>query len=435
MRACTSARRFVVLGVLLLLPLLIASPIDARVKPPGFPIPTGMFTLRNVVTPGEYAQLKVAIASWKREHAQEPQEGEGIGALNRIEAARINLGALGEGMVVSFGNSSPPCGGTGNCPMALFVSGVKGYRLALMAGGWGYALLPSSGRVPDIAFYWNMSAGESDAQVYHYAHGQFAATCRAACTGKSSSAICAAEDKASQNAQEMRVSPAEYDALRPAVEADLEKQAPMLAAQYPFKDARALNLGGSNLALVTALALGTPGANRNCRISIYAHHYQGGFSLYGEGSYWPILDQVSGWGVARSPFSGLAGNQVSYVIARRLSPNQDELTRYTMTLTRYDSTYELTHSSRLLPDACEIVAPKSGHWPPQWNAAALVAHPVPCFKTSSLERPQTPAADTTNVSAAVQDSDGTVWAAGRLWSAGLYRWRDGGWNDVASPMP
>jgi len=413
----------VAVGVLLFLSLLTASPLGARIKPVGFEIPIRMQSLESAATPTEYAQLEVAIKTWEREHAQEQQEGEGLGDLSRIEATRVNLGPLGEGMVVSFGNSSPPCGASGNCPMTLIVHGAQGYRLAFMSDGWGYALLPSGGPVPDIAFYSHMSASESDAQVLHYAHGQFGATSSAACTaGNSSNPICAPVGNTAETTQGA-LSPAEYSALRPAVEANLQEQSPASTRRFSIDDTHGLGVFLMQLVSATAVGVGPCGVNRNCNISIYAHHRE-------DRTYWPLLRNVTGWGVASGTIIGAAPTQVAFVIARHLSADQDLLTRYVVPLATANHLGDLTRSSRLLPDACETVTPRSGHRPAQWDAAALVAQPAPCFKTTSSEQAQTPAADTTKISAVAQDGDGTVWAAGGEHSEQLYRWRDGGWSEV-----
>lgn len=429
MRLRTLTHTSVTLGVLLLLSLLAPSPLDARERPVGFEIPVTLQSLGDAVTPSEYAQLKPAIETWEREHTQELQEGMGLGDLSRIEGTRVNLGALGEGMMVSFGNSSPPCGATGNCPMALFVHGPRGYRLAVMSGGWGYALLSSGGPVPDVAFYWNMSAAESDAQAFHFVHGAFVAASGAACTDEDSrNPICAAMNKALQNARSMAVSPAEYESLRAAVKANPGKQSSPQTQQTSFDGAHAIGVFRMQLVSATAVGMGPCGANRNCDISIYARHPEGQ-------SYFPLLRNVSGWGVAGGTLLDTTPTQVAFIMARHLSPNQDLLTRYVARLATTNHLGDLNQNSQLHPDACEIVTPTSGHWPAQWDASALVSHPVPCSEGTSPEQAQTPAADTTNISAVAQDGDGTVWAAGGGRSGQLYRWKDGGWSEVPSPMP
>jgi hypothetical protein len=413
-------------GVFLVLSFLVLSPNNAQVRPTGFEIPARLLPLGNAATPGEYAQLKVAIENWQREHVQ-AQEGEGLGDLSHIQATRVKLGSLGEGVAVSSVDPGV-CGATGNCPMALFVGMPNGYRLVLMSGGWGYALLPSAGPVPDIAFYWHMSAAESDAQVFHYAHGEFVATGSAQCTAENSTnPVCAAVGNTVQTAQGA-LSPTEYDALRPAVEASLLEQSPASAQKFSFDDAHGIKVFNMQLVSATAIGMGPCGVDRNCDISIYAQHREGG-------TYWPLLRNVSGWGVTGGTLMHGFPTQVAFVVARHLSANQDLLTRYITPLATTSHFGDLTASSRLLPDACETVTPKSGQWPAEWNAAALVSQPVPCIATNSPEQSRTPPVDVTNIAAVAQDASGTVWAAGGSRSGQIYRWRNGGWSEVPGPIP
>jgi hypothetical protein len=422
-----TSTRFLAVGVFLLLSFLVLSPNDAQVRPTGFEIPARMLPLGNAVTPGEYGQLKTAIETWQREQGQTPQESAGMGDVGRIQATALKLGSLGEGMLVSSVDPAV-CGATGNCPMALFVRGANAYRLALMSGGEDYALLPSGGPVPDIAFYSHMSAFESDAQVFHYAHGEFVATSSAQCTAENSTnPICAAVGNTVQTAQGA-LSPAEYDALRPVVEANLPERSPASAQKLSFDDAHGINVFNMQLVSATAIGMGPCEVNRNCNISIYAHHREGG-------TYWPLLRNVSGWGVTGGTLMHGFPTQVAFVVARHLSANQDLLTRYVTPLATTSHFGDLTGNSRLLPDACETVTPKSGQWPAQWNAAALASQPVPCFATTSPEQARTPAVDATNIAAVAQDADGTVWAAGGSRSGQIYRWRNGGWSEVPGPIP
>ncbi len=417
-------------AVQLVLFLIVSLPAHARVRSPKFPIPFRIFPLSEAITPGELSQLEIAIRAWAQKNAQALQEGTGLGDFSEIEATRVKLGTLGDGVVVSFGNRAPPCGATGNCPMALFTRGQKGYRLRIMSGGWGYAVLPSSGPVPDIAFYSNVSVGESIAASYQYDQGKFVQAPQVDCTGKNESdPTCAAENQAMEtNTGVAAFSPAEYGALRRLVAANLKRRAPGRALHFPFDGAHAMNLRGINRSQLVAMTLGPCGVNRNCSISVYAHVEPGGW-------YWPVLSQATGWGVTGASFER-GGRQVDLVIARHLSATQDELTRYAMVLPfpAAGGFPELSPGNSFLPDACEIVTPKTGRWPARWDWAALVAKPVSCLKTALPRAAQIPAADTTSVSTVVQAGGGTVWALGSG-TSGLLRWRDGGWTDVASPLP
>ncbi len=424
MRPCTSTLRIWAIPVFLLLFALTTSSnssIDAQVRPTGFEIPIRLFPLRSAVTPGEYAQIIAAIESWRQAQAHTPEQGEDMGDLGHIQATAVKLGSLGEGMMVSSIDPAV-CGATGNCPMALLARGTNGYHLILLSGGEDYALLPSGGPVPDVVFYSHMSAFESAAQVFHYAHGEFAATSSAACTAETNSnSICAAANTGQRLQGEL--SPAEYDALRPVVEAKLPEQSAASAQKASFDDAHGINVFNA-----TAIALGPCDVNRNCTISIYAHQRQGG-------TYRPLLSNVSGWAVTGGTLMHGFPIQVAFVVARHLSANQDVLTRYVAPLATTNHAGDLTEGSRLLPDACETVTPKSGAWPAQWNAAAFVSQPAPCFATTSPEQALIPAVDSTNIAAVAQDADGTVWAAGGFRSGQVYRWRDGSWSQVPNPIP
>jgi len=276
--------------------------------------------------------------------------------------------------------------------------------------------------VPDVAFYWHMSAGQQNVARFHYADGRFVSSTAPPCTGaNSSSPVCAGLN--STGMQVSTISPADYNLLRPRVETDLQKQSPAASRRLSFDDAHAVDLLYVNQLAATAVGLGPCSIHTNCSISIYGHDYHGGC--------WPLLLDASGWGVTRaeerSPFF-----RTAFVIARNLPGNQVEFTRYSAAGT--GPSMEPPLSARLVPDACEIVSPKSGRWPAVWDASALTARPVSCFQqaapagkseTSTLE------ADITMVTQTVQDGTGTVWAVGAGPSQELYRWRDGGWTGVS----
>src|SRR5579859_5223730 len=117
-------RKFIVDAVLFFVILSSNSLAYSSVKPVGFAIPSRIQPLGEAVTPREYAQLRQAIEAWERKGAADLAEGAGLGHFNDIRANRVRLGALGEGMVVSFAG----CGATGNCPMAVFVHGAQSFR-------------------------------------------------------------------------------------------------------------------------------------------------------------------------------------------------------------------------------------------------------------------------------------------------------------------
>lgn len=325
-----------------------------------FLIPPKMFPLEASATPAEYELLNPAIkANWGREEGHEEKEVgiEPRPDFDKIRAVHIPLGALGDGLVVYFDNF-PECGATGNCPIAVYVWEAKGYRRAIDAGGWGFAPLPSKGAVPDLAFYWQMSATETDAVVFHYAKGQFREQGRRPCTDQSESdPVCAAPAKTAFSS----ASPAEYKELRPAVEANLKKHSLTRSVQVLFDQAHAVNVFDQHQMVVTAIELEPCDSKHNCSISVYAH---------GDGnSYSPLLVGASGWSVSNV-------QDIETVIARHLSANRAELTKY-----RLNSIEGLGGRGQLLPRDCEDITPKGNVWPTNWDPTAFSVQPVPCSKT------------------------------------------------------
>lgn len=353
-----------VLVLFTLLILFCAASTRAQTDQPDVPIPSRIFPVGQAPTPAEYSLLESAInANWQREKARQLEIGPGLGSdFTHIYAVRIRLGALGEGMVVHF-PTSPECGATGNCPMAVYVREVDGYRRVIDTGGWGVALLPSTSAVPDLAFYSHVSADETDSAVFHYASGQFSARNGPACTNQhDSQPVCAAIATALGPAHS--TSPAEYAVLRPQVEADLERQSPALVAHLPFDQAHAIDIQFVNQMIITAIGWGSCGVNEDCRILIYAHNY-------GEKSYWLWLNNVSGWGVWREWKNG-----GRVFVARKISAIQDELTTYIAPPN--GQLRDWGPGSHLVPKFCQLITPKTDYWPAEWNPAVFVAQPVPC---------------------------------------------------------
>lgn len=349
--------------------LFCATSARAQVHPPNVQLPSWIVPLGQAPTPAEYALLESAInANWQREKAQQLEVGPGLGSdFTQIYAVRVQLGALGEGMVVHFAHA-PSCGATGNCPIAVYVREANGYRRVIDTGGWGAAILRSNGAVPDIAFYWHMSAGKTDTAVFHYANGQFTVRDSPACIGENDpAAVCAAIATALGPAQS--ASPAEYEMLRSQVEADLERQSPALVTQLPFDQAHAIDIQFVNQMIITAIGWGSCGVNEDCKILIYAHNY-------GEKNYWLWLNNASGWGVSRE-WNLLNGGRV--VIASKISASQSEITTY---IAPPDGRLEdWGPNAHLVPNLCQLVTPKADHWPADWNPAAFVNEPVSCSKT------------------------------------------------------
>lgn len=418
-----SARALIATAVLFTFILFLpGTALHARVRLLGFVIPSRMLPLSQAATPAEYAELQSAIkANWEREKDRQVQTGPGLGSdFDHIYATRIQLGALGEAMVVYFANS-PECGATGNCPMAVYVRERNGYHRVIEAGGWGAALLPSSVSVPDIAFYWHMSAAETDSNVLHYLDGKFVGQGGPACTDtNSSNPVCAAMASALGISASHGISPADYQALRPQVEADLKKQSPPSSTQFSFDQAHAMDFLQINQTVLTVVGLGTCGIYQNCSISIYAHNY-------GRNSYWPLLRNATGWAVSTD---SNVSTGIRVIIARSLSPNRAELTEYRLIPRGLPTDWG--SGSHLTPSSCEIIMSKTGEWPAEWNPAGFTVQPVSCFQSPSVQNVQIPAADPTDIFEAAQDSTGRVWAISSGFSPKLYRWESGAWISVAT---
>jgi hypothetical protein len=341
-------------------------------KSAGFPIPQHMLSIADVVTPAEYAGVVAAI---QREIAmpavsKELDEGPGLGPLDLISATRVMLGSLGDGIVVDFAHA-PSCG-NGGCPMWLLLSGPHGYRVAIKSGGWGYTLVNTAGSVPDIAFYWQMGAGETDVSQYHYSRSKFVPVAakppkcgdeddkRGVCAGR------AANDAV------RTITPAQYDSLPQGVK----------AAQSFSDHAHAFDLQMVNDKIARVVGVGACTRDGDCQISIYgckeSYPRPGSSDLANVAhcEYWPMLTGVSGWGVANvsdwttDPFSP----RVALVVVRRVSSSEAELIRYSMA----SSSAGPEPGKALLPDACEVVAVKNGKWKSEWDARDLTVETKAC---------------------------------------------------------
>lgn len=358
--------------------LLLAAPVSLAqtgADATAFPVPKRIVPLSAAVTPREYREIIAAIQKEmaKPKVSEELERGPGLGALNEIVVTRAPLGSLGDGMMVSFSHA-PACG-TGGCPMWLFVRGPQGNRNVIKDGGWGFTVLPSGSPVPDVVFYWQMGAGETDVAKYHYEQDKFnrvvahPAKCggeddrRGACAGRSS------------DSSVMSITPAEYDSLGREVQAESKSS----AASQPhfFDDAHAIDFPLVNDTIARVVGEGSCNPESNCRISIYAcrQKYSTPTSL-AECEYWPLLTGISGWGVANvsdlttDPFAA----RVAFVIARLLSANEVELIRYSVA----SPVTGLRRGSTLSRDACQVVSLRTTDQKAQFYSAAMMTNPKPC---------------------------------------------------------
>lgn len=366
--------------------LLISAPASLAETVPeaGFPLPKRIVPLAAAVTPREYGQIVTAIKNEmaKPQVGRELERGAGLGPLKQIIIARVPLGSLGDGMMVNF-RHSPSCG-TGGCPMWLFLRDPQGYRNAIRTGGWGFSLVPSgqSSSVPDIAFYWQMGAGETDVAQYHFDRGKFVpvvanpAKCgeqddtRGVCAGRSS------------RPWVWSITSAEYDSLAREIQDDPKSTA---AAQQSYHDeAHAIDFPLVNDKIVRVVGLGHCTAESDCTISIYScrQTFPHATSLDSAGvenapqcEYWPMLRGVTGWGVANvsdfttNPFSP----RVAFVVARHLSATKVELTRYSAVVQLAGPNLGGT----LSPDSCQVAGIETGK-SPDWYSPRLLTPAEPC---------------------------------------------------------
>lgn len=279
-------------AAILFILLAAATPVAARVPPHPFPVPW-LTRFAPPVAPAEYAAIRRAVSD-------EPS----LGPLSKIQASRVDLGALGEAFAVVF-RGSPECGAaTGNCPIWVFEPGRDGcMRRIIAAGGWGFATLPAKGSVPQIAFYWKFGGGADDVSLFRYAGGRFIEQPAARCT---------------------------YDEDITVLRGEGPACAAMLRADEFAADRLGVALGYINEQSVWARVFDCR-AGGNCRVLIYTLGEFGPPSL--------LLGPASAWGAAGiEPLSG----GYTLVLARRTTGGRVELTRY-----RFEG-------GRFLPDACEV---------------------------------------------------------------------------------
>lgn len=112
----------------------------------------------------EYRQLKTQFES----DARKITTGAGLGNFDEVSTTAINLGALGRGFIVE----GSLCG-DGNCGDLVYARGKTGYRKVLMAEGWGVAVAPSGGPVPDLVFSRHMSVAQTNFERFRYVGDKF----------------------------------------------------------------------------------------------------------------------------------------------------------------------------------------------------------------------------------------------------------------------
>jgi hypothetical protein len=139
-------------------------------QPPGYvPLPTFPLPGKMVETPVEHRSAINNQALLNATGAS-PES---------IATARISLGALGVGAIVSetnHGSDDTVCGATGNCPTSVYFLQNGHYRKAFLQSGWAYAVVGSGKSIPDLVVMSNMSYNSGIASRFSFAHGTYIKT-------------------------------------------------------------------------------------------------------------------------------------------------------------------------------------------------------------------------------------------------------------------
>jgi hypothetical protein len=392
-----------------------------------FPPPEKMTPVDRGLRMGDFAALRSALDAdtqlTQNEHgpvAYDPSQFE------TVDITPVQLGSLGRAFVVYLGRSWQ-CGATGNCPIALFLSGKHGYYDALDSGGWGFAIVPSGSAVPFAVSAWNMSCCEEDLSRFHFENGQFVAdACEVETTTNDWADPKNIVVKSCKPNEPTFAPPLEWEGLgsagptynemkqlQPVAEADLEN-AFGSQADLHFADLPVINLGDW-------LVLGVP------------HRYSSNMSLF----VYPVVQGKVGSAVL-SNVPGNAAEEIAassdmtvaegLVIRRSAGPVRAELVEYLEPREQNG----VKSPTSLVSESCEFAAPKDGIWAPVWNAKEIRVHAVPC---SGLTSASSAVLDGTLLDKVEQDSSGAVWAITPAFEARLVRWQDGQWSPVMGPVP
>ena len=345
-----------------------------------------------------------------------------------VHITPVQLGSLGRAFVVYFGHSGQ-CGATGNCPMALYVSGNQGYYDALSFGGWGFAIVSSGSAVPFVVSAWHMSCCENNLSRFHFERGHFVAD------------ICETETTTDDwtDPKNIVVKPCkpngstfppplkwggfgpgvptyrEMEELRPLAEADLESA---FGSQFNlhFPDLPAVEFGDW-------LVLGVPNKENpgGMRLFVYPHVQD----QIGRA----VLRNVVGDAVAETDASSGMVVARALVILRMAGPDRGELVEYV----EPNNQNGLNASNSLVSDSCEFATPRHGSWPLVWNYKEIRVHAVPCSQPAITSAAAV--LDGTTLDKVEQDGSGAVWATTEGFGARLVKWQDGQWSPVMGPVP
>ena len=410
-----------------------------------FPLPQQLVRIDSGITMSEFEALHAAVAA-DPELKQDADQAFDIKQFGEIRVTPIALGKADRGFVVYF-NTSELCGATGNCPMALYLRGEQGLHAALHFGGWGFALLPSGGDVPDIVSAWNMSCCEEILTRYRFSGGKFAAI------GCDDEEVGEPEEDSSDKHSMPTVKPcgtsegksstptfappADFEGGTPApTYAQMQQLAKLAAKIAPTAQA----FGSMPVIRVSHWLVACRRRENDGECDIAAAPLigqpRGRFPGPTVGNI--VLRDVQASFVTESNTESSAKNSFQYpalILARMVAPGQMKLTEYREPAppgfpARSPDPRQL-RGEGLVADGCEVATPKQGHWPDEWKPAALHVRAIPC---SGPAAPGPITVDTTPISTVQQDGTGAVWAVTPPFGQRLVRWNEDQWSPVMGPF-
>lgn len=276
--------------------------------------------------------------------------------------------------------------------MWLLAPDQSGYRVVLTGGGGMYRLANSGTSVPDIIFYWHMSADEQSASRFHYADGKFTTTRKnqTVCVGNADKGDCASRGDALHRPA-WTIAPAQYSELAKYLNSGPVPTSTQ-SSQAFTEHAHSLDFNLlSNNAVARVVGIGDCTPQSNCTISIYAcsqtYPNANSGNMVEENlpacQLWPMLTDVSGWGVAYKGDRSKFLPTFSFIIARHLSSSETDYIRYTATRNlilshRTTGPLVLQPGTKLVPDSCEIASADRISQPEHPNRQLSVTRPEPC---------------------------------------------------------
>lgn len=416
-----------------------------------FVLPRELVQVNSGITMNEFEALRAAVSTDAKleQHDVGPFD---IKQFDDLLVTPVALGKAGRGFVVYF-NTSELCGATGNCPMPLYLPGERGLYAALHFGGWGFALLPSGGEVPDIVSAWNLSAGEGTLNRFRFSSGKFSAI---ACDDEYEETSPPDEDTAgAHSAPTVKpcatpagkpspptfTPPADFNAGTPALTYALMRQleevvAKLTPAAQPFASMPVVRAGQIGHWLIVCEQRQS---NGECKVAAAPLTGQQSGWLPGAAVGDVVLRDAQASFVAGSETDGAARDPSQYpalILARMVASDQMKLTKYREPAppgfpARRPDPRQLRNQD-LVAVGCEVASPEQGHWPAEWKPDVLRVRAVPC---SGIAVPNSPIVDTTSIRAVQQDGSGAVWAVTPPFGQRLVRWDEDQWSPIKGPIP